>query len=175
MNSKNIEAAYPLSPMQEGMLFHTIYALESRMYFQQLRYTLYGNLNVLAFQKAWQQVIDRHPVCRTAFVWENIEQPLQIVVRRVKLPWEQHDWRGLSPTEEQEQLEALLQADWQRGFKLSKAPLMRLVLIQVDENVYQFIWSYHHLLLDGWSVSFVLKEVFDFYEAFCLGQNLEDV
>src|SRR5919202_6653184 len=105
MSSKNIEAAYPLSPMQQGMLFHTLYAPESGMYFEQLSCTLDGNLNVLAFQRAWQQVLDRHPVLRTAFVWENIEKPLQVVGRRVRLPWEEHDWRGLSSVQQQKQLE----------------------------------------------------------------------
>jgi hypothetical protein len=83
MSSKNIEAAYPLSPMQHGMLFHTLYEPESGMYFEQLSCTLDGNLNVLAFQQAWQQVVDRHPVLRTAFVWNKIEKPLQVVGRRV--------------------------------------------------------------------------------------------
>ena len=172
MSSKNIEAAYPLSPMQHGMLFHTIYAPESGMYFEQLSYTLDGSLNVLAFQRAWQQVVDRHPILRTAFVWNNIEQPLQVVGRRVTLPWQQYDWRGLSSLEQQEKLAAFLQGDRAQGFQLSKAPLMRLTLIQMDESLYQFIYSFHHLLLDGWSLSLVLKEVYAFYEAFCQGQDL---
>jgi surfactin family lipopeptide synthetase C len=172
MSSKNIEAAYPLSPMQHGMLFHTLYEPESGMYFEQLSCTLDGSLNVLAFQQAWQQVVERHPVLRTAFVWNKIEKPLQVVGRRVGLPWQQHDWRGLSAVDQQEKLEVFLQADRQQGFQLSKAPLMRLTLIQMDESVYQFIYSFHHLLLDGWSLSLVVKEVFVFYEAICQGQDL---
>lgn len=172
MSSKNIEAAYPLSPMQHGMLFHTLYEPESGMYFEQLSCTLDGHLNVLAFQQAWQQVVERHPVLRTAFVWNKIEKPLQVVGRRVGLPWQQHDWRGLSAVDQQEKLEVFLKADREQGFQLSKAPLMRLTLIQMDESVYQFIYSFHHLLLDGWSLSLVFKEVFVFYEAFCQGQDL---
>jgi hypothetical protein len=90
----------------------------------------------------------------------------------VSLPWQQHDWRGLSSVEQQEQLEAFIQAERKQGFELSEAPLMRLALIQMDDDVYEFIWSHHHLLLDGWSLSLVLKEVFAFYEAFCQGQDL---
>ncbi|MEG4634885.1 condensation domain-containing protein, partial [Microcoleus sp. AR_TQ3_B6] len=172
MKSKNIETAYPLSPMQEGMLFHTIYAPESGMYFEQLSCTIKGNFNVSAFQQAWQQVLDRHPALRTAFVWDKIEKPLQVVGRRVSLPWQQFDWRGLSSVEQQEKLEAFLQADRKRGFQLFKAPLMRLTGLQMDKDIYEFIWSFHHLLLDGWSLSSVLKEAFAFYEAFCQGQDL---
>ncbi|MEG3960479.1 condensation domain-containing protein, partial [Microcoleus sp. herbarium2] len=172
MSSKNIEAAYPLSPMQQGMLFHTLYEPESAMYFEQLSCTLYGRLNVLAFQQAWQQVVERHPVLRTAFAWNKIEKPLQVVGRRVGLPWQQHDWRGLSAVDQQNKLEMFLQADREQGFQLSKAPLIRLTLIQIDEDIYQFIYSFHHLLLDGWSLFLVIKEVFVFYEAFCQGQDL---
>ena len=172
MSSKNIEAAYPLSPMQHGMLFHTLYEPQSAMYFEQLSCTLYGNLNVLAFQQAWQQVVERHPVLRTAFVWNKNGEAASGCRPRVGLPWQQHDWRGLSPVEQQEKLEGFLQADRAQGFQLSKAPLIRLTLIQMDESVYQFIYSFHHLLLDGWSLFLVLKEVFVFYEAFCQGQDL---
>ncbi|WP_460207482.1 amino acid adenylation domain-containing protein [Scytonema sp. NUACC21] len=169
---KNVEDIYSLSPMQEGMLFHTLYASNSGVYFEHLNCTLKGNLNVLAFQKAWQQVVERHPVLRTAFIWEGLDEPLQVVRQHISLPWEQHDWRSLSPVEQQEQLEAFLQADRERGFDLSQAPLMRLTLIQLASDAYQFIWSHHHLLLDGWSLPLVLKDVFAFYQAFSLKQDL---
>jgi amino acid adenylation domain-containing protein len=172
MKIKNVEDIYSLSPMQQGMLFHTLYASESRVYFEQLICTLEGNLSASAFEQAWQQVVERHPILRTAFLWEDLDEPLQIVRQQVKLSWEQHDWRELSPGEQQEQLEAFLQAERQRGFDLSQAPLMRLALIQVDENTYQFIWCHHHLLLDGWSLPLVFKEVFAFYEALRQGKNL---
>jgi non-ribosomal peptide synthetase component F len=90
----------------------------------------------------------------------------------VSLPWQQHDWRGHSPVDQQEQLEAFIQAERKRGFELSETPLMRLALIQMDDDVYEFILSHHHLLLDGWSLPLVLKEVFAFYEACCQGQDL---
>lgn len=172
MSSKNIEAAYPLAPMQQGMLFHTIYAPESGMYFEQLLYTVEQKLDVSAFLRAWQRVVDRHPILRTAFVWDNIEKPVQVVGKSVHLPHEEYDWRGLSKQEQQEKLEALLQADLLQGFKLSKAPLMRLFLLQLEEQVYPVVWSFHHLLLDGWSLSLVLKEVFAFYQAFRQGRDL---
>ena len=82
--------------MQKGMLFHTLYAPESGVYFQQTVYTLHGDLDVSAFIRAWQRVVERHPILRTLFLWEQRDKPLQVVRRRVKLPWMQHDWRGLS-------------------------------------------------------------------------------
>ena len=172
MDKNNIEDIYPLAPMQKGMLFHTLSAPESGVYFQQTVYTLHGDLDVSAFIRAWQRVVERHPILRTLFLWEQRDKPLQVVRQRVKLPWMQHDWRGLSPAEQQERLEVFLEADRDRGFELSRAPLMRLFLIQVAEDAYHFIWSRHHLLLDMWSGSLVLKDVCAFYKAFQQGEDL---
>jgi amino acid adenylation domain-containing protein/non-ribosomal peptide synthase protein (TIGR01720 family) len=173
MKTENIEDLYELSPMQQGMLFHSLAAPESGVYVEYMSCTVQGKLNIPAFKRAWQQVMDRHPVWRTSFYWEGFDKPLQVVNQYVNLPWEQFDWRVLPPVEQQKQLEAFLHAERKRGFELSEAPLMRLVLIQMGEDVYEFIWSHHHLLLDGWSLSLVLKEVFAFYEAFCQGQDLQ--
>ena len=171
MSQKNIEAIYPLSPMQEGMLFHTLSAPKSGGYFQQLCYTLHGAVDVSAFERAWQRVVDRHPVLRTLFTLKGRDKPLQVVRRQVKLPWEHQDWRGRSPNQQQEQLASFLQADRARGFELSRAPLMCVSLIRLAEDAYQFIWSFHNMLLDGWSGPLISEEVFAFYEAFRQGED----
>jgi amino acid adenylation domain-containing protein len=168
---KNIESFYPLSPLQEGMLFHTLYAPETGMYVRQVSLTLHEHLNIGAFERAWQHVADRHPILRTFFLWEEVKTPVQVVRQQVELPLEQYDWRSFSPPEQQERLQAFLQVDRARGFQLSEAPLMRLALIELAEDACQFIWSFHHLLLDGWSVSLVLKEVSTLYQAFCQGKK----
>jgi amino acid adenylation domain-containing protein len=172
MTRKNIEAIYPLSPMQQGLLFHTLYAPQSGVYFVQDRYTLCGDLNVPAFERSWQHMLDRHSILRTIFIWENRGKPLQVVYRQVNLTLEQHDWRSLSPAAQQERLESFLAEDRERGFALSKTPPLRLALIRVTKDTYQFILSFHHLLLDAWSVSLLLKEVFSCYEVFCGEQEL---
>ena len=172
MDKNNIEDIYPLAPMQKGILFHTLSAPESGVYVQQSVYTLHGDLDVSAFRRAWQRVVTRHPILRTLFLWEQRDKPLQVVRQRVKLPWMQHDWRGLSPAEQKERLEIFLEADRDRGFELSRAPLMRLFLIQVAEDAYHFIWSRHHLLVDMWSSSLVLKDLCAFHKAFQRGEDL---
>ena len=95
MRMKNVQDIYPLSPMQQGMLFHTLYAPQSGAYFEQRTCTLRGELDIPAFEQAWQRLIDRHPVLRTAFVSETVKEPVQVVYRQVDLPLGQHDWRGL--------------------------------------------------------------------------------
>ncbi len=169
MKTENIEDIYKLSPTQQGLLFHTLYAPDSGVYCDRYNITL-KSLNVSAFKQAWQQVVERHAVLRTSFYWEEVDEPIQVVHRQVKLPFEQHDWRGID--EQQQKLAAFLNAEQKRGFELTNPPLMRLALIQMTENVYQFVWINHHLLLDGWSRFVLFKEVLDLYQALCNNQNL---
>src|SRR6185369_16779151 len=172
MNKKNIEDIYPLSPVQQGILFHSLSAPETGVYVDQLVCKLDGDLDVAFFERAWAAVLARHTVLRTLFVWNRGEKPLQVVRRRVTVPFEQYDWRGLPHAEQERRLDALLEKDRQRGFNLSEAPLMRLLLVRTAAERFQLIWSSHHLILDGWSSPLVLKEMFDFYEAFREGREL---
>ncbi|UKO96132.1 amino acid adenylation domain-containing protein [Nostoc sp. UHCC 0870] len=169
---QNIEDLYELSPMQQGMLFHTLYAPESEVYFEQLLCILSGELNFPAFQQAWEQVVARHAVLRSSFYWEEIEKPLQMVSKQVDLPWVKLDWQNLTPDEQENHLEKFLSSDRQKGFDLTQAPLMRFTIIQLTEQTYQFIWTHHHILFDGWSMQIVLKEVLALYEANQRGEHL---
>ncbi|MEA5624654.1 non-ribosomal peptide synthetase, partial [Nostoc sp. UHCC 0251] len=171
--SRNIEDIYPLSSMQQGMLFESLYAPDSGVYFEQLSFTLKGKLDVPAFEQAWQQVVARHSILRTAFVWEELTQPLQVVYRQVDVNLQTHDWQQLSLQDQQKQLEFLLQSQRQQGFQLSVAPLMHLSLIQLSADSYQFIWSHHHLLLDGWSMPLVFKDLLYFYQAISQSETLD--
>ncbi|MBW4428418.1 MAG: amino acid adenylation domain-containing protein [Nostoc desertorum CM1-VF14] len=172
IKNKNIEFIYPLSPMQQGMLFHTLYEPESGVYVEQFCLTLSGNLDITMLQQACVRVMKRHPILRTLVVWEKQEKPLQVVCKQVELPWQNYDWRSLSTKEQQERLEAFLQADRVQAFVLDEAPLMRFTLIRVADDTYEFVWSFHHLLIDGWSWPILCKEVFAFYNALLKGKYL---
>ncbi len=172
MGMKNIADFYPLSPMQQGILFHCLADPKSGVYFDQFSCTIEGNLKIAAFNRAWQQVVNRHPILRTCFLWEGLKEPVQVVHRQVTLPFVHHDWRHVSSVAQQGQIEAFLSSDRCQGFNLTIAPLMRLVLIQHTDHSYHFIWSSHHLLLDGWSVPLIFQEVLAFYKTFSQGQTL---
>ncbi|HEY9653443.1 MAG TPA: condensation domain-containing protein, partial [Coleofasciculaceae cyanobacterium] len=172
MKPENIQDIYELSPTQQGILFHSLYSPESGVYFVQLCFTLHGLLNVVAFDRAWQQVVARHTALRTSFYWENLDKPLQVVHQQVNVPFVQQDWRGMAAGEQQKQLEAFLESDRKQSFDLSQAPLMRLTLIRVADDSYQLVWSKHHLILDGWSTALVFKDVIEHYQGLCQGQNL---
>jgi amino acid adenylation domain-containing protein/non-ribosomal peptide synthase protein (TIGR01720 family) len=168
-----IDAIYSCSPMQQGMLFHTLYDARAGVYIEQTSLTLQGDLAVPAFQRAWRQVVARHTIFRTAFIWEHRDEPLQAVYRDVRLPWVEEDWRDLSLEVQETRLAAFITEDRNSGFVLSQAPLMRLALFRVAADVYHLIWSSHHLLIDGWSVPLVLNEVFACYDAFVRDQELD--
>jgi NRPS condensation-like uncharacterized protein len=170
--TKDIEAICPLSTMQQGMLFHTLYQPESRIYFEQFRFTLHGDLNQSAFEQAWQQVVKRHSALRTLFVWKNRKQPVQVVRKQVNLPWFNKDLRLLSFEEQQTQINSFLNSDKEQGFELDKAPLMRVVLFRLADKTYHFVWSFHHILLDGWSWPILFKEIFAFYDSITNNQQL---
>ena len=172
MDRAMIEAIYPLSPLQQGLLFHTLQDPGSGLYVEQFSSSLGGALDAAAWERAWERVVERHAVLRTAFLWEGRDQPLQIASRAGKTAWERDDWRALPREEQRERLSAYLDADLRRGFDLARLPLMRMALFRTADDAWEFVWSHHHVLLDGWSVARVLEEVFRFYEAFLRGGDL---
>lgn len=165
-NSKDgVEDIYRLSPVQRGILFQIQYEPESGAYALQFTGRLRGQLDVAAFTTAFQQVVSRHSILRTSFHWEELDDPVQVVHQRAQLPTVKQDWRGLTEPEQQARLADYLRADRLQGFDLNAAPLMRLTLLQLDEEVHQIVWSWHHLILDGWSFSLLMKEIVALYNS----------
>src|SRR5947199_8463395 len=111
MSYEQVDDLYSLSPMQQGMLFSSLLAPQSGVYVEQRLCSLHGALNLSAFERAWQQVADRHPVMRTSFVWEGVEQPVQVVHTHAALRLEQHDWRGIEQSQQRSKLEEFLKID----------------------------------------------------------------
>jgi len=132
-----------------------------------------SSLDVSAFAQAWHEIASRHQILRTSFVWEGVTHPVQVVHLEARIPLEHQDCRGLGEDEQRERLDSWLAQERTRGFDLAQAPLMRISLIRLADDVYQFVWNQHHLLLDGWSGLLVLREVFAYYEAYRQGQVLE--
>ncbi len=161
----HLEDIYPLSPLQEGMLFHTLYTPENGVYFEQVTGRITGAFNVTAFNVAWQTVVDRHSILRSAFVWEGQKHTVQVVSEFVDFSVIQQDWRNLPPSRQDEELSRYLAEDRKQGFLLEQPPLMRFAIIRLDESTWQWVWSHHHLLLDGWSLPLLFKEVLMIYES----------
>jgi amino acid adenylation domain-containing protein len=171
MRAATIERIYALSPLQEGILFHTLSSPNTATYFEQFSFTLSADIDLIALEHAWQAVVDRHAVLRSSFHWKELDKPVQVVHHPVKLPFELQDWSSLSSEGQQDRLRAFLRADRGRDFDLSVAPLIRVVVIRLAPAVWQLVISFHHILLDGWSVAIVFREAAAYYEAYCQGKE----
>ena len=123
-----IEDLYPLSPIQQGLLFHALDAPEAGAYVVQLAVSFGAELDPAAFERAWRLLADRHPVLRTSFRWLELDEPLQVVQARLPLAWESQDLGALPPAAQAARLAAFLAADRRRGFALDRGPLQRFAL-----------------------------------------------
>lgn len=156
LDATALEDAYPLSPLQKGMLFHALEAPGAGHYVNQLSAAV-GGLDLDRLGTAWAAAVQRHAVLRTGFSWDG-PRPLQRVHRAVPSALEVIDWRG-RPVAEAE-IAALCAAERARGFDLAAPPLQRLVVVRLDAGRDHLIWTWHHLILDGWSSARLLEEVF---------------
>ncbi|MFG6094643.1 amino acid adenylation domain-containing protein [Leptothoe sp. ISB3NOV94-8A] len=166
---ENVADIYTLSPVQLGMLFHTLADTQAGVYVNQYTCKLSGDLQIELLQQAWQQTVARHPVLRTAFLWDGLDEPLQVVREQVELPWRSLNWRGVTDAEQTAKLDEFLECDRTQGFHLDQAPLLRLTLIHLRDNVHQFVWSSHHLLFDGWSLPLIWQDMLTYYGALLQG------
>ncbi|MGK3998773.1 amino acid adenylation domain-containing protein [Sorangium sp. So ce1024] len=172
-SARDVEDVYPLSPLQQGLLFHSLWEPGTGVYVEQVTCRLEGALDAGAFRRAWEAVVEHHGVLRSTFAWEGADEPLQVVRRggaAAAVELEVEDWRDAGAEEQRARAAARLQADRARGFDLARGPLMRLSLIRVGDEAHLVLWSHHHLLLDGWSAALVLKDAFSAYDALRAGR-----
>ena len=162
---------YPLSPMQEGMLFHSLADAGSGVYVKQVTYALKGELNTHALERAWQDAVDRFAILRTFFVWEDLKNPVQVVQSNVKATLHREDWSNLPLAEAERRLHEYAEADRVRGFDISQPPLMRMSLIVLGKENYRLVWTWHHILIDGWSEGLLDRAIFELYSAHCTGRK----
>ena len=165
------EDYYRLSSMQEGMLFHTLLTPETSPYFEQMVFKVRGRIDMVHFKSAWRRVVGEYECLRTAFYWKDIEHPIQVVYPEADLPFHFSDWIGRSTIDQEEGFEQFLKEDRSQAFDLSQAPLVRLNIFQLDEKSLRAVLSYHHLLMDAWSLNLVLRAVMFYYVAYCDGSD----
>ncbi|ONI70919.1 hypothetical protein ALI144C_51045 [Actinosynnema sp. ALI-1.44] len=150
---------YPLTSMQEGMLVDTLNAPGSGVYCEQIAMTLCGPLDPVALRAAADALVARHAVLRTAFSWKR-DTPLQAVREAARMPWQEVDWRGIDAAAAERDFRA---TDSVMGFELNRAPLIRVTLARLGTDRWRLLWTYHHIVLDGWSFGMLLAELADEY------------
>jgi len=164
-----LEDAFALSPMQQGMLLHTLLEPGSGIYVMQDVYRIDSALDAQQFVRACQRVIAHHASLRVSF-WQREDEVLQLVHRELPSAVEYHDYRGYSGLEQHARLELLLEDERRAGFDLSRPPLIKLRLIQLDDARYLYVESHHHILMDDWCRSLLLMDFFAEYRAGCEGR-----
>ncbi|ALP39316.1 non-ribosomal peptide synthetase (plasmid) [Paenibacillus sp. IHB B 3084] len=161
----SITDIYTLTPMQSGMLYHFLREQNSHAYFEQAVISLQGKIDRSLFERAFQQVIQRHDILRTAFVYEKVEKPVQVVLKDRPAEMFFKYISFLTEEEKENYLQAYLDKDREKGFDLTREPLIRFALIRINAHSYRFILSFHHIIMDGWCLGIVFKELLEIYSA----------
>ncbi|MGH3755824.1 MAG: amino acid adenylation domain-containing protein, partial [Pseudonocardiaceae bacterium] len=169
-DGRTVEDVYPLTPLQAGMVFHSLVDTDSAAYVDQVRLRLSGVSDPQALGAAWQRVADRTPALRSAVVWDGVEEPLQVVHRRVAVPITYHDWRGLPEVARDRELAWVAAHERAAGVDLTAPPLLRLAIATLTDDEVLLVWTFHHVVLDGWSLAAVFTEVCEQYAAIVAGR-----
>lgn len=159
-----VEKIYQLSPMQEGMLFQTILNKGKGFYFEQFSFNMCGELNVEIFEKSFIEVLKRHDIFRTVFITDGLERPQQVVVKEKHAKVVYEDISMKDRQEAKAYIQTFRYEDKKKDFDVTLDVLFRLAIFKIDKNTYSTIWSFHHLVMDGWCLSIVLKEVLSIYK-----------
>ncbi|MEC2058116.1 non-ribosomal peptide synthetase [Bacillus stercoris] len=165
--SAQIQDIYPLSHMQEGMLFHSLMDFSSKAYVEQTSFTITGNLCIDSFQKSLNLLVSRYDIFRTIFIKEvpDLTGPQQVVLSNRELTVYREDISRLADQDQQTLIDAFMTKDREKGFDLQKDPLMRLALFDRGDSQYTCVWTHHHIIMDGWCLGIILKEFFSMYDS----------
>jgi hypothetical protein len=162
LNSKNVQEICRLSPIQEGIYFHAIMEKDSQVYFCQNSYRINSPLQQQLLEESLQEVVNRHDILRTVFSHDKTDDVIQVVLRKRKAKFHFEDISGHADMEQS--LEDIRLADRNRGFNLAKDMLLRLSVYKIADMQYELVWSHHHIILDGWSVSLLMTEFISMYQ-----------
>ncbi|MFI0264659.1 condensation domain-containing protein [Streptomyces sp. NPDC017056] len=159
-----ISHVLPMTPLQEGLLFHARYDSRSLdVYNVQIALEVAGQLDVQQLRAACDALLRRHPMLRAGFMQLRSGEPVQVVPEDVRMPWYTHDLTGLAPQDRDERLADLLEADRRRRMDPAKPPLMRCTCIDLAPDRRQVVLTVHHLLVDGWTNSLLLRDLLWLY------------
>src|SRR5215204_2900561 len=170
-DSRNISSIYRLSSLQQGMLFHGLYNEGSGIYVEQFGCDIAG-LNTAFLEESLNYLLQRHSILRSAFYYDQFSVPVQCVYREVKLPVADIDLRSMNDFQQAQAIKDFEKADREKGFDFKRPPLMRVSVFRLTEDVYHVLWSWHHILFDGWSLPILMEELLDTYESLAGGKEI---
>ncbi len=169
-----IKDIYTLSPLQDGILFHSVSEEGSRSYFQQVSYRISGELDISLVKKSFQHIVSRYDILRTLFLYAGYKQALQVVLNEREIEFAYSDIRKEGTQKNREQtVRDYKEYDKNRGFDLTNDALIRVHIFRVDEGEYEFLWSYHHIVMDGWCIGIIITELVAIYQSMLQGADLQ--
>ena len=154
---------FPLTPAQAGMLMSTLREPKPGLYVVQMRFSLAGHLDSARLTGAWEALVARHEMLRTAIVWDKTSSPVNVVMAAAAMPIEEVDLSALSADARSGAVSDFLTLDRRRGFDLQRAPLSRITLLDLGGGEREMVWTHHHLIIDGWSTAHVMAELWRLY------------
>ena len=169
IRADNISGLYRLSPLQQGILFYHLYDSSSRAYVEQFQIDFPEGVDIEALLNAFDYIIKRHSILRSCIISDHFSIPVQCINKEVEIPFQIVDFQDLSPEEQEQQVDLFLNDDIDKGIDLNTPPLMRLTVLQLAEGVVKLVWTTHHILIDGWSMSVLFAEVLEVYEKYSKG------
>ncbi|WP_113970949.1 non-ribosomal peptide synthetase [Rossellomorea aquimaris] len=162
--TKETEDIFPMSDIELGMVYHSIANPKEAIYHDQFVYQINDNdfkLNI--FQKAFEEMMNKHGILRTSFNLEDYEVPVQLVHKKVETKLQVENLEGLEQSEQEDFIKTHLKKDRNEPFSPVKAPLWRIKIYLLGEGYICLTWSFHHAIMDGWSVASFFTELSNTY------------
>ena len=157
-----IEEVLPLSPLQEGLLFHALYDEESPdVYTVQLILEIEGGVDASRLRASADTLLERHAILRASLHHDGLPRPVQVIARKARAPWREVD---LGADDARTQCASLVEADRLQRFDLARGPLLRFTLIHLAQERHVFVLTHHHVLVDGWSTPLLVAELLQLYQ-----------
>lgn len=173
--NKNVSNAYDLSPLQKGMLYNYFSNKNSKDYVVQNVFEIVGKIDVDIAYQALKLLFYRYDVLRTRILYEGLSNPLQVVLKNAEPELICNSLINFTPHEKTTEYERVLKSDIDHGFDLQKESLLRVRIIYYDEKCTRIVWNYHHIILDGWSISIIYRNFLDYYDLLCENHTYQEI
>lgn len=170
-----IERVYNLTSLQEGMLYHSVIENNTQDYIVQTCMNIDGNLRTDLVEKSLQLLSLKHDVLRTLIFYRKVARPRQVILKDRIVEIVHFNITNEKDEEKNERLVSIREADRDRGFDLEKDPLLRITLVRINDNKYEMIWTFHHIIMDGWCLSLLYGDFMQFYNQLEKGVSFEEL
>lgn len=161
---QGIQNVYGVTPMQEGMIFHSLLDQKSQTYLQQFSFLVSMTIDLELFEQSINEVINKYEALRTNYIYKDVKKPLQVVLKKRTLKTVYKDISGLDKDEQLSVINEFINKDRVKGFDLAKEILIRVKIFKVEEAKYQMIWSFHHIIMDGWCMGIIMQDILVYYD-----------